>query len=218
MSRDQAEHQLIQPHRDLYKGYWKWANDAMYSAIDRGYIRTRFGWTMRITSKTRFRTLLNWPIQAAGADILRMAAIGLVRNGIEVSALIHDAVLTLAQEDDVQEHVSLVQRIMRKAALVAIGYEIPVDSKVIRYPDRYSDARGTDMFNTIVQLLGEVEAERASSVKGGIGGIGGYTYKNFINRIYLDIPDILNTPDMADTLDRVWRSPCWRQTIATPDM
>ena len=175
MSKDYAEYRLIRPYHELYKTYWDWSRDAMYSAINRGFIRTRFGWTMRITDKTKPRTLLNWPIQATGADILRLAVIGMVRNGIRVCAPVHDAVLTECRIEEVEEHKAAVQRIMRQAARVVIGHEIPVDSKAVRHPDRYTDSRGTDMFNTIMQLLGDIEAEEISSVRADIyrvyGGI-----------------------------------------------
>ncbi len=62
VSRDYAELELIRPHRELYRTYWRWSRDVTYSAADAGTIRTRFGWQMHITAKTSPRTLLNWPI------------------------------------------------------------------------------------------------------------------------------------------------------------
>jgi DNA polymerase-1 len=179
MSLDCVLYQIVKPHHELSRTYWKWSEDAILSAIDAGFIRTRYGWTMQMGPQTKYRTLLNWPIQAAGADILRFAIIGLVDSGVRVGGPIHDAVLTMCREGEEQAHTSLVQRIMRKAAAVAIGYEIPVDSKVVRYPGRYVDDRGTDMFHTIVRLLEEVEAEtensrsaKKSGVSGDIGDMG----------------------------------------------
>ncbi len=88
---------------------------------------------------------------------MRLAAIGLVRNGIRVGALVHDAVLTVCDEDEVEGHCATVGRIMRKAAEVGIGHEIPVDHTVVRYPDHYTDVRGTAMYETILKLLAEIE-------------------------------------------------------------
>lgn len=116
---------------------------------------TRFGWPLRITPTTKFRSLLNHPIQAAGADIPRLAIIGLVANGIRVCAPIHDAVLTECRIGEVEEHTAEVQRIMRKAAKVGLGQEIPVDCKVTVAPERYTDDRGTEMFNRVMKLLRE---------------------------------------------------------------
>jgi hypothetical protein len=96
---------------------------------------------------------------------LRFAVIGLVRNGIKVAAPVHDALLTVCGEEEVEQHVQAVQRTMRKAAKVAIGWEIPVDSKVVHYPDRYADSRGTEMFQTVIGILKEIE-RRQTEPKG----------------------------------------------------
>jgi DNA polymerase I len=200
MSYDQTQQSLIQPHQSLFKVYWNWANNCIYSAVDRGFIRTRFGWTMVTSANTKLRTLLNWPIQAAGADILRLAIIGLTRNGIRVCAPVHDAVLWTCREDELEDHKVIVHRIMRKAAAAAIGSEIPVDTKVFHYPERYVDGRGTDMFNTIVQLLGEVENQHVSSVRGDIYQVGREVH-NIYNNIHIEypyVPDTLDIPDIPD--------------------
>jgi DNA polymerase family A len=165
ITHDRAQHELVIPHQWLYRVYWRWSHDIVYGAIEQGVIRTRYGWQMHITTDTRPTTLLNWPVQAAGADVLRFAVIGLVRNGIKVAAPVHDALLTVCGEEEVEQHVQAVQRIMRKAAKVAIGWEIPVDSKVVHYPDRYADSRGTEMFQTVIGILKEIE-RRQTEPKG----------------------------------------------------
>jgi DNA polymerase I len=154
---DYAQHALASPHGYLYRTYWKWSQNSLYSAIEKGLIRTRFGWQMHITGQTTRNTMLNWPIQAAGADVLRLAIISLVRNGIRVAAPVHDAVLTVCHEDEIEKHTTTVKRIMENAARVGIGWPIPVDCKVVKWPYRYADSRGTEMFQTIVELLEDIE-------------------------------------------------------------
>jgi DNA polymerase-1 len=166
VTSDYAHHRMVLPHQRMYKVYWQWITDFVYGASERGFARTGYGWRMQLTGDTDWKTMLNWPIQSAGADILRFAVIGMVRNGIRVAAPIHDAVLTVCREDEVDEHVEAVNRIMRKAAWIAIGREIPVDSKVIRYPGRYTDKRGIKMFETIQKLLVGIEAENSANPSG----------------------------------------------------
>ena len=50
-------------------------------------MRTAFGWTCR-TGILEFneRSIRNWPVQATGADILRIACIMATRHGIRLLA------------------------------------------------------------------------------------------------------------------------------------
>jgi hypothetical protein len=227
---DYAQHELVAPHGYLYRTYWRWSHDALYGAVERGLIRTRYGWQMHVTDQATRNTLLNWRIQAAGGDVLRLAIIGLVRKGIRVAAPIHDAVLTVCDEVEVEQHVATVQRIMRKAAKVSIGWEIPVDSRVVHHPDRYADSRGTDMFQTIIGILEEIE-RRPTEPKGEnphhtaifprtyvtyLGDVGGSTLKNIIG-ISPYVPDRVDIPDIPDVRPS-WSRPSWLDAIHVPDM
>jgi hypothetical protein len=179
-SYEDAEHVLLARHKRLFPTYWQWAEAMLHRSAGLRLHRTRFGWPVHVTTETRYRTLLNHPIQSAGTDVLRLATIGLVESGINVSALVHDAALTECAIEDVDEHVIEVQRIMRLAAKVGIGAEVPVDSTVCRWPDRFRDERGISMFATIMNLLGEIEATgstaettRSAEDEGGSQGFGG---------------------------------------------
>jgi DNA polymerase-1 len=157
---DFAEHVLLESHTCLFRTYWQWAHDALYTAVANKRVLTRFGWPLHVTPNTKFRSLLNHQIQSAGADILRLALIGLVANGVRVCAPIHDAVLTECRLEDIDGHVATVQRIMRKAAKVGLGHEIPVDSRTTKFPDHYFDERGAAMYARITKLLGELEIDQ----------------------------------------------------------
>ena len=45
-------------------------------------IETAFGWRMHVTPATKGGTLLNWPMQSNGADMLRGAAIAATEAGL----------------------------------------------------------------------------------------------------------------------------------------
>ena len=91
---------LLDEHRTLLSQYWAWSDDYVQHAMQTGVMRTVFGWTHHIGlfSDTNVRSLRNWPIQSAGADILRIACILAARHGIKLLAPIHDAVLIEAPE------------------------------------------------------------------------------------------------------------------------
>ena len=180
VSIEYAQYILLDGHRSLFADYWQWVEDYLDTATAKGVAHTALGWPLHVTADTKLRSLQNHPVQSAGADILRMAVIGLVAQGVRVCAPVHDAVLTECREDELTAHLPLVARIMRQAAELVLGHEIPVDHQVVHYPNHYYDGRGADMYNKINELLVEIEHEREiaqplmhtqapeiSSVKGG---------------------------------------------------
>ena len=81
-------------------------------------------------------------------------------NGIEVSAPVHDAVLITAPNGRIDDDVDATKAFMIEASRgVLNGFEIGVDAKVVRFPDRYSDGeRGAYMWETVTSIVAEAEA------------------------------------------------------------
>jgi DNA polymerase I-like protein with 3'-5' exonuclease and polymerase domains len=67
-------YQMLNQHRELFAQYWRWSDDWVQHALQTGIVWTALGWTCRI-GITEFNEIRNWPIQATGADILRIACI-----------------------------------------------------------------------------------------------------------------------------------------------
>jgi DNA polymerase-1 len=67
-------YEMLAQHRSLFGQYWAWSDDWIHHAMQTGVVQTAFGWTYRIgiAGAINDRSLRNWPIQAAGADILRI--------------------------------------------------------------------------------------------------------------------------------------------------
>jgi DNA polymerase-1 len=115
-------HQMLQQHRELFAQYWQWSDDWVQHALHTGVMRTAFGWTCR-TGITEFneRSIRNWPIQATGADILRIACILATRHGIKLLAPVHDAVLIEAPIERIETDVALMREIMRRASHIVLN-------------------------------------------------------------------------------------------------
>ena len=108
--------------------------------------------------RTRAR-LRNFPCQANGAEMLRLAACFATEQGLEVCALIHDAVLIAAPLDQLDNDIERMQAAMAKASRVVLdGFELRTDVNVVRYPDRYQDPRGTAMWNRVMGLMAEARS------------------------------------------------------------
>jgi len=89
-----AAHEMIAQHRELFAVYWQWADDWLAHALDSGVMWTPLGWPCR-TGITEFnaRSLINYPVQGAGSDVLRVAIVLATRHGLELLAPVHDALL-----------------------------------------------------------------------------------------------------------------------------
>ena len=164
-------HEMLNQHREQFSQYWAWSDDWVQHALQTGVMRTAFGWTCR-TGITEFneRSIRNWPIQATGADILRIACILATRHGIKLLAPVHDAVLIEAPIERIEADVALMREIMRRASRIVLNadpagtHELRTDSTIVRHPDRYSDPRGQAIWNHVLQLLAERSAQRPAMV------------------------------------------------------
>lgn len=154
--------ELLRAHRRTYSRFWQWSQAAIDTAMLRGHLDTSFGWRLHITGDTKATSLLNHPMQSNGAEMLRLACCFLAEAGIELCAPIHDAVLIEAPAGEIEAAVAEAQRQMQRAArIVTGGVAIGTDAEIVRYPDRYTDPRGVDMWRRVVALLDRLEVVAA---------------------------------------------------------
>jgi DNA polymerase I len=145
---------LLQLHREVYRQFWKWSDNAVDHAMVHNSQATVFGWTNHISEKPNPRSLRNFHMQANGAEMLRLACCLATENGIRVCAPVHDAVLITAPIDELQADVASMHQYMEKASSVVLaGFRLRTDVKTVVYPDCYSDKRGQAMWNTVMGLL-----------------------------------------------------------------
>jgi hypothetical protein len=94
--------------------------------------------------------------------MLRLACCLATERGIEVCAPVHDAVLIVAPLDRLDADVAAMEDAMREASCIVLGgFELGTDAVIVRYPERYMDERGKDMWEKVMRLLDEAEAESA---------------------------------------------------------
>ena len=151
--------QLLTLHRETYRAFWAWSEANVDAALQGGELTTAFGFRLRLDRHTKpnDRSLLNWPMQANGAEMLRLACVKIVENGVKLCAPIHDAVLIEAPLELIEEHVEIARHAMIWASsMVLNGVACRVDADIYRYPERYMDAeRGATMWNRVMELIGE---------------------------------------------------------------
>ena len=146
--------QLIEKHRRVFSTFWSWGEQRCNTVWATSRLETPMGWPMGLHPGTNPRTVMNFPMQAAGADILRQACIQLDRGGFELCAPIHDAVLVECDAVEAGEVAEAVQAEMVSAAAVVLGDgRIKTDTMIVRCPDRYLDERGKSLWPEMMSLL-----------------------------------------------------------------
>jgi DNA polymerase I-like protein with 3'-5' exonuclease and polymerase domains len=146
---------LLRRHRRAYPGYYDWIRDNVASAQMLGYTETLFGWPQAVAEGLSATSLQNFPMQANGAEMLRLACCLVTEAGVQVDMPVHDALLIEADLDQIEDAVATTKRLMGEAAsLVLGGASIGVDASIVRFPDRYADPRGAVMWVEITTLLG----------------------------------------------------------------
>ncbi len=146
--------ELLDLHRRTFPRFWRWSDGVQDAAMLGGELRTAFGWTIRVGADANPRSLRNFPMQANGAEMMRLAACLSTERGLQVCCPVHDAFLIEAAADDITTATTVMQDAMREASeLVLPGFPLKTDAKVVRHPDRYLDPRGERMWGTVSRLL-----------------------------------------------------------------
>jgi DNA polymerase family A len=148
--------ELLRMFRETYKVFWRWSTAVVDHAELHGSIETVFGWRVRSTPNSNPRFHRNFLMQGTGAEMMRIAACLATEAGIEVVAPVHDAFMILAPLDRLDDDVAAMREAMRRASIsVLAGFELGTDVKIVRYPDRYADPRGKEMWWRVMKLVGE---------------------------------------------------------------
>jgi DNA polymerase I len=155
----QARH-LLDLHRRTYRVFWQWSDGAVDFAMLTGQLHTVFGWEIHVGPEANARSVRNFPMQANGAEMLRLACCFATERGIQVCAPVHDAVLIAAPLERLDAAIVGMKAAMQEASgIVLNGFELRADVKVVRWPDRYMDKRGAVMWNKVMTLLDELDSQ-----------------------------------------------------------
>lgn len=149
---------LLELHRRTYKVFWQWSDGNVNYAMLHGRLWTVFGWGIQVGVDANARSLANFPMQANGAEMLRLACCLVTEAGVRVCAPVHDAILIEAPLYELNETIERVQQLMSDASAEVLGgFRLNSDAAIVRYPDRYEDERGAKMWQTVMDILATIE-------------------------------------------------------------
>ena len=151
-----------------YSAYRAWSKNQLDTALLRGYAVTKYGWTRRVIPEDRNpRSLVNFPIQGHGGEILRGACYRCTEHGIRVIGLVHDAILVEASEADIQDVVEETERHMIEASMEVLdGFPIRVEHQPATvYPNRYREPKegAAAMWDKVTGYLSSFSASEQSA-------------------------------------------------------
>jgi DNA polymerase I len=139
-------------------------------------ITCTLGWSLTATGKPgEERTFLNFPMQANGAELMRLVIIRAGAAGLSLIRCAHDSFLIEDTIDRIEQSVVEIQNIMRQASRDLLnGLELRADCKpwdIVCYPDRFVDKReredGMRHWNRLMTLIAEEEDGQPADYWGG---------------------------------------------------
>jgi DNA polymerase I len=172
---------LMHRHRFTYPDFWRWSDETVNRALLGLPLETVFGWRMWWPPGCelgrdpgdkpimRARTARNFMAQSHGSEMLRLAVATACEAGLMIDAPIHDAILIESTNGKIRADAKHLQQIMGDVSELVLGrgFRVRVDKpKIVRSGERYADARGTALFETIRAELEELLTEEAADFKG----------------------------------------------------
>jgi len=152
---------LMNKYRNIFEVYFKWIEGFIENSLNKTYFSTCYGWQRHIKSlfttkegkkKHIHKSLLNWPIQAHGGEILRQALIDLTDENFKVVALVHDAVMLEIPIPEFKQRLEEAKQIMVDASFKVVGGPISVDQEVIK-SNYEQETKDQKLFNKIMSHI-----------------------------------------------------------------
>jgi DNA polymerase I-like protein with 3'-5' exonuclease and polymerase domains len=159
-----AARALLRSHRETFPRFWRWSAAVQDAGIAQGELTSVFGWKMQVLRNARSGTLANFPMQSAGADMLRLACVMAVDRDVPICAPIHDAIAVEAASTEIVDVVRDMAHCMVEASRAVLGGPaIRIDPKILLFPDRYVDGRdgSTELWATVTRLLQRLQEQAA---------------------------------------------------------
>jgi DNA polymerase family A len=160
---------LLRLNREVFAKFWAWSDHIVDHVMLGNRLYTVLGWQERFMrfgdEDVNPRSVRNFPMQANGAEMMRLACCFAIENGVELVAPVHDGFLIHAPVDQIDEMVSRMCAAMAKASKIILrGFELRVGTDVFRYPERFVDEdRAEPLWSTTMRLLEECEDARAAT-------------------------------------------------------
>jgi hypothetical protein len=151
----------IDAHRAAYPRFHAFLADAAARARADGEMRSH-GWRRTVTDATKRRSLLNWPLQAVGADLLRSAIVRLDEYDwpadafARVLAPVHDGLVLEVPSGREDEVRAIAERLLGDVSADHLnGFRLRTSCTPTGPGQRYgADEKSVSVFHELVGMVG----------------------------------------------------------------
>jgi len=146
-------------HKTTFTGYWQWTENTINQARQSGIIQSKDGWTYFVTDAVRDTQLLNYPMQANGAALMRLAIVNLAQyENIDLICTQHDAIYVNAKNCDKERIIQQIQHSMDQACSDLFNDKITLRTDVTVYDEftGFNQNKTTASFKRIITQLKEI--------------------------------------------------------------
>jgi hypothetical protein len=158
---------LLARQRAAFPVFFAWSDNFARRGLSASPFWSPLGWRFWPQywkdGKLPDRTCRNFPVQSAGADIMRIAALLMLLSGIAINAIVHDAFVIEAASEDIDWVAKKARRLMRLATRIVVGKSIPTSCDIIRSGEQFYDEDGEEDFKTLLAMLEEAERGREAA-------------------------------------------------------
>jgi hypothetical protein len=157
--------ELLRAHKRAFRTFWEWSDAALDHAMLHNFLPAAMGWTIHVGADANPRSLRNFPMQAGGAEMLRLACCFATERGVEVCAPVHDAVLIHSPLDRLESDILTTQVAMAEASRIVLkGFELSTEVKSFWHPDHFADPkkRGWEMWDKVWKHVDRIEHKVAA--------------------------------------------------------
>lgn len=145
---------MISKYWSAYPDYDLWRRDLPAKMQVDGHLELADGWRLFPVLDCNLRSVMNFPMQGTGANILRRACLDLFAVGVEMIGTNHDSIMIQASVEEIDAQVSLTKQIMIKASEVLLnGHACRVDvEQVVRYPNHWNPEAGRELYWQLIKV------------------------------------------------------------------
>jgi hypothetical protein len=150
---------LIRLHHEVFATYWSRMEQIKVRARLDGVIFNPMGWRMNVDHNIKPTTLGNWPVQSAAAAMLHVATPMVERAGVRVLATVHDAIIIEAPAHEIEAATATATTAMERASQITMATDVVcrTDPKIVKWPERYMDEAGAEMFHRVMAVVERAE-------------------------------------------------------------
>jgi hypothetical protein len=175
---------LVRSLARMFPDFYEWADRTVDVGQMYGYLTSVFGWTFQ-TGDAKANTIRNFPVQANGAEMCRLACRYATEAGVDVCCPVHDAILIEANTGEFDDSVAAARSAMAKASRAVLdGVEVDTELDLaVHWPGRLLPERGRGMWDLVMDSLarqtgllredleGSKEGKPKGKPKGGVKGL-----------------------------------------------